>query len=104
MRAGTLDRSITIEQPTETADANGQAVQSWTTYLATRADWIPLTSNDRFKAAAVHAVEAGKFRIRYSQGVTEKMRIAFDGKYYKIIGLMEIERRRGLEIAVELWK
>lgn len=83
----------------------GQAVPTWSTLVSCRAEWVPMLAGERFRGG-VHAIEAGKFRIRYlsTVTVTEKMRVLFDGKYYKIVGMAEIDRRRGLELAVELWK
>lgn len=104
MRAGKFDRPIVIQQPAEAQTADGQDIQTWSTYHSCYAQWTPLLGNERFRAAGTHAVEAGKFVFRYKTGILPTMRVSFDSKFYKIVAVSEITRRRATELTVELWQ
>ena len=85
--AQSLNRKITIEQPTEARDANGMVTQSWTTYYQPMARIAPAIGREYFQAQQVSASQSVKFQIRYSNlasGITTKMRILYSGNYYDI--------------------
>lgn len=98
MRAGKLDRIITIERQTETVQPSGSVVSAWTAIATTRAE-IVKASADEFLTGFGEA-ERGTtiFRIRYSAGITTADRIMFDGIAHDIKEIVEIGRRRALEI------
>lgn len=104
MRVGKLDRPIVIESASLVQDGMGQEIQTWTTFHSCYARWQPMTGYERFKASGTHAVDTGKFTIRYKDGVLPTMRVSFDSKYYKITGIAEVPRRKATEITVELWQ
>lgn len=98
MRAGKLDRFITIERKSETVSDSGSVVAAWTEIATTRAE-IVKASADEFLTGFGEA-ERGTtvFRLRYRDGVTTADRIIFDGIAHDIKEIVEIGRRRGLEI------
>lgn len=104
MRTGQLDRPIVIESSSASQDAMGQDVLTWSTYHSCFARWQPMMGNERFRAGGTHAVEVGKFTIRYKEGILPTMRVSFNSKYYRIVGIAEIPRRKGTEVSVELWQ
>ncbi len=101
MLAGKLDRFITIEQPTESITAQGEVTQAWATLASVWAQYQPLNSTERFAGDAARGVFSAKFNIRYRSDVTEKMRIYFNARRYRILGINEIGRREGLQIISE---
>jgi SPP1 family predicted phage head-tail adaptor len=98
MRAGKLDRIINIERKSETVSDSGSVVAAWTEIAKTRAE-IVNASADEFLTGFGEA-ERGTtiFRIRYRAGITTADRIKFDGTAHDIKEIIEIGRRRGLEI------
>ena len=104
MKSGELDRPITIQQSSDTQDDAGQEVQSWSTFINCHAKWKPMISNERFRQNSLHGLDAGRFEIRYLSGLNNKMRILFNGNYYKILSITEIPRRKGYEIEVQSWQ
>jgi SPP1 family predicted phage head-tail adaptor len=99
MRAGALRHTLVIEQPTETRDAHGQAVQTWTTFATVPGSLEPLNGREIFAAAQVQAEITARARIRYLDGVTPKMRIAFESKIYAITAVIDRDlRHRELEL------
>lgn len=98
MRAGDLDRQITIEVPTETPNAIGEPIQSWAAFATVWAKVGPVRGRERFTADQVAAEADTTFRIRWLAGVTEKMRVSYDGRLYDITYIAELGRRDGLDL------
>lgn len=85
MKIGKFDRRITIEQPTETRNAANEKVKkSWSTFKSAYAEIVDQRGDEKFAAAQTSAQMARIFRVRYTTGITEQMRIQFDGKVYNI--------------------
>ena len=97
MRAGRLDRRITIEQPTAAVNTFGEPVQTWAD-LATVWASVRAKSGREFFAGGEQATADTVFRIRYRSDVTRVMRISYGGAVYDITAIAEIGRREGLEI------
>lgn len=98
MRAGKLDRRITIEQAAYSQDDFGQEQPVWTTFAERAAQRMDMKGTERFAANQVMATITATFRIRYLPGLKPTMRIVHEGKTYDITGIAELGRRRGLEI------
>lgn len=98
MRAGTLDRQITIEASAVVQDAYGDPVESWMLLATVWAQVLPLRGSERFQAQQIDAELTTRFRIRYRDDVTPLMRVAHDGDRYEIEAVIEIGRREGLEL------
>ena len=98
MRAGRLDRLITIGEFTSVQDSYGQEIETWPEFATVWAEKIDIKARERFAAQQDIAEETTRFRIRWLAGVTPKMRIQHDGKTYDIEGIAELGRRAGLEI------
>jgi SPP1 family predicted phage head-tail adaptor len=98
-RAGALRHALTIEQATETRDAHGQALATWSTFATVPGSLEPLTGREVFAAAQVQAEVTARARIRYLEGVTAKMRISFESKIYAITAVIDRElKHRELEL------
>ncbi len=98
MRAGDLDRLITIEQPTESVDAYGAPTQTWATLAQVWAQVKPVRGSEYFAAQQMNARVDAVFRVRYRTDLTTKMRISYNSETYDIQGIIEIGRREGLEL------
>jgi len=99
MRAGKLDRQITIQRLTVTLDEYRVPVETWSDVAAVRAQIIQ-QSTDEYLRGAQGAVDeiAVVFRVRWIEDITTADRIAFDGENYNIRELKPIGRRKGLDI------
>lgn len=102
MRAGSLDRRITIQRFTETRDGFNSPVQTWADHAANLPAAVEhIRDGERWAAQEVGASVAMRFRIRYSSQVADvnpKDRVIYAGKTYDIAAVKEIGRREGLEI------
>ena len=98
MRAGNMDRRITIEKNTTTRSDSGAEVESWSTLATVWAEVRAVGGGERFRGAHIVAEATTSFVIRHRTDVTEKMRIQFDGDDYDIHVISEIGLREGLVI------
>jgi len=102
MRAGKLDRAITIERATQPVAASGAVSATWPPVATVRAE-IVNQSTAEFLAGYGEGERATiVFRIRYLAGITTADRITFDGSHYNLREIVEIGRRRGLELRAEI--
>jgi SPP1 family predicted phage head-tail adaptor len=99
MRAGKLDRLITIERQNETVAPSGAVSSTWTPIgQPVRAEIVNQSATE-FLAGHGEA-ERGTviFRIRFLAGITTADRIIFNGMAHDLEEIVEIGRRRGLEL------
>jgi SPP1 family predicted phage head-tail adaptor len=84
MQAGKLRNYITIEQPTEAFDSNGELILTWSTFAEVWAEILPLIGREFYSARQVNAELTGKIRLRFIKGITAKMRVLYENKTYEI--------------------
>ncbi|MVA47331.1 phage head closure protein [Agrobacterium vitis] len=99
MRAGKLDRRITLLRETETGrDALNQPILEW---VAIKTVWARKTVNkgtETVQAEQMGGTRPLTFQIRYRPGLSIKDRVQYDGALYEIKDFREIGRRVGLDI------
>lgn len=101
MKAGELNRRITIERATYTVNDLNEHVPTWATLTTVWASKKDVSDSERIAAAEVRAAITTRFQIRHSRKVadlTAKDRISFQGNVYEIFSVKEIWRNTGLEI------
>lgn len=83
--SGTLRHRVTIEQSTLTADGLGGGQRTYSTFLGPV--WAGLfieRGGERDTDGAIRAQYPVRWTIRYQPGVTEQMRVNWNGTYYPI--------------------
>jgi head-tail adaptor len=114
MRAGRLDRQITIQRRTLTYSDSGEPQESWAPVVSRRsASVAPLQGDERSSAAQWIAKEQVEFRIRWSASVSDISpldRVVYPTQsadspdvpvtraIFDIMAVHEIGRREGLQI------
>jgi head-tail adaptor len=114
MRAGRLDRRVTIQRKTETPSASGQPIESWANLSARRwASYSPLGGDERFADPQYAGKQQVEWGIRWSAdvaGLRPLDRIvypALEGSplpepdhsaIFDIVAVHEIGRREGLRV------
>ena len=98
IRAGQLDRRITLQHETESQDATGEPIKTWAAVDTVWAQYVPLRGAELFGAKQLRAEADSKFRIRYRSDVTPENRIVWGGRNWDIVSVSEIGRQEGLDI------
>ena len=100
IRAGKLDRQITLERKSETVSDSGAVVSAWAEIATVRAELVQQTADEYLSGYG--AAEQGNliFRIRYLAGITTADRVTYQGAAYDLDQIAELGRRRGLELRV----
>lgn len=98
--AGKLQHQIAIEREVETVSPAGHVRKTWAPIATVRAE-VKNLSSDEFLAGFGDADrQSAVFVIRWVPGVeiTSADRIQHNGRTYNIKGVIEIGRKRGLEL------
>lgn len=100
MQAGRLRHYMTIQQPTEAEDANGEIIQTWSTFANVWAEILPLVGKEYWASKQVIAEATGKIRLRYIANITAKMRALFGNRILNFVGPPINIEERNIEIVI----
>lgn len=101
MRAGLLDRTITVERVVTAQTGTGAVAETWTTLATLRTQLVQTSVEDFVRAYGSSTEAVIIFRTRYLSGVTLADRVSYGGTAFRIKDIKEIGRRRGLELRCE---
>lgn len=99
---GRLDRRITILQATTEKDDYNADVETWSTFKTVWAEVVDSAGAEVVQADQPTAVRTTTFTIRWIEGVTETMRVVFDGQLYNVVSIQRPDRKRTLILKTEL--
>lgn len=103
INVGAMDRLVTIEEPTqETSDVLKSKTITWTNF---KQAWAAVKSQPKgeiTEATQKVGVTQYRFTMRYIPGVTLKMRINYNSKYYYILGVEDRGRNESMVLVTEL--
>lgn len=100
MRAGRLNKRVTIQKLVEAADGYGDVTETATTNVATVwASVEPLTGREFIEAKAYSADVTHRVRMRYLSGITSKHQLRLGTRRLNIEAVINVgERNRELEL------
>lgn len=98
IKAGKLDRQITIVREAETVAASGAVSKDWAPVTTTRAELVQRRADEYLTGFGEAEAGGVVFRLRYLAGISAADRVVFDGVSYDIDEIAELGRRRGLEL------
>lgn len=110
MRAGRLDRRITIESHTQAQDAYGGVTDSWATLVTNLpAEVLAQSGSEPFQSEQHVYRTFKKFRIRWRTDVKIRDRVKYTRdrtgsdvtEIYNIVDIIELGRREGLMLVAE---
>ncbi len=101
MRAGKLDRVITIARAATSVDAYGVPSSTWGTVYRLRAAVIEATANELIRDHGASTERRLKFRTWWRPGISVADRLTFDGAAFNIVAVEEVERSRELILTAE---
>ena len=93
MRAGKLDRRITIRRYTTTRNDFGEDIRAWSDVATVWAQQRPNRGAERFAAQQIVGSRVLTFHIRYRADLTTADRIYYNDREYNIVDVREIGRR-----------
>lgn len=98
MRAGSLDRRVTIQARTLTSDAQGQQIETWSDVATVWGRRLDLRGREFIAAETKQGEATCTFEVRYRSDVTVLNRLVCEGRTYDIVHVAEIGRRQALQI------
>lgn len=103
MRAGSLDRRVTIESKTVTRDDYGAELVTWSTFAEVWAEVRDVNAAEKVVDQIRTLTRLTMVKTRYVSGVTSDMRIRVngEGRLLAITSMAQIGRRLGWSFACE---
>jgi SPP1 family predicted phage head-tail adaptor len=99
MRAGDLDRRITIQREEVVGDDGyGNVLTDWVDYAERWASFTQSGGREFFAQAMIQSERRVVFRCRWVEDVTPSYRVVCDGVLYNIEEARRIGRKIGLEL------
>jgi SPP1 family predicted phage head-tail adaptor len=104
MRAGSLRYKVSLQQPSEVQDDEGQPIPSWPEVAALWANIRYLSGAEAIRAGAVASTSRVSIQIRKRAGVLPTMRIVdAQGVVYRIEGVLpDMQHRDRINIVCEV--
>jgi SPP1 family predicted phage head-tail adaptor len=96
--AGSLDRVIRLQRAVETIDDAGQVSSAWSDLATVRAQVVQDEAIETPNADAIRSEKKITVRVWWRQSFTVVDRILFDGRSYDVRQVLEVGRRRFLEL------
>lgn len=95
-----MDTLAVVQTPTESANAIGEPILTWSTFATRWIAILPLTGNEQMTAMASEGSITHRVRMRYTPGLKPKMRVVADGRTFEIMSAVERGRREEHELMV----
>jgi SPP1 family predicted phage head-tail adaptor len=99
--SGDMNRRVTLQRATTSANSFNELLEGWTTLAEVWASLKDVSAAEAFRAQEVGAQLTTRFRIRHSEDVaslTPKDRLVYGNATYQVTGVRENKRNRWIEI------
>lgn len=101
MRAGRLDRRITLQVVTRARDASGSWTESWANVATDPVVWAgkrDTLGSERVQSGAETSTADAVFVLRWRNDITTSHRVLEGALAWDVVALAELGRRDGLEL------
>lgn len=98
MDAGRLRERVTVQQASESRNALGETVLSWSTYAERWASVEGVSAREALTLGQNEITITHKVQMRYLDGLTQRMRLQWRGRTLEIVSLLEHENRSRHEL------
>jgi SPP1 family predicted phage head-tail adaptor len=98
MKAGALDRRVTLQRKTIVQDDYGEEEEVWTDLATVSAQVVQQSGREFLAAEQIQAEMRVLFRIRWFEGLTVLDRVSYGGRLHNIQEVKELGRREGVEL------
>jgi SPP1 family predicted phage head-tail adaptor len=93
-----MDQLAVVQTPTESANAIGEPILTWSTFATRWIAILPLSGNEQITALANEGNVTHRIRMRYTAGIKPKMRLVSEGRTFEIMSVVERGRREEHEL------
>jgi len=93
-----MDNLAVVQTPTESANAIGEPILTWSTFATRWIAILPLSGNEQITALANEGNVTHRIRMRYTAGIKPKMRLVSEGRTFEIMSVVERGRREEHEL------
>jgi SPP1 family predicted phage head-tail adaptor len=93
-----MDHLAVVQTPTESANAIGEPILTWSTFATRWVAILPLSGNEQITALANEGNVTHRIRMRYTAGIKPKMRLVSEGRTFEIMSVVERGRREEHEL------
>ena len=108
IRAGDLDRLVTVQTEIEVKDSVGHVKKEWKNLGANMpCRVLPYRGKEKFSEEQSDrelSFQINKFLIRWIPGIDKKSSLLYDGERWDILSTAEYGKREGIEIVAEIIK
>lgn len=101
MRAGQLDRVVTLQRLAVSVSAAGTVTYAWADFASVRAELVSVGHAETATAFGEQDTAALALVIRFRADITSADRLIYAGEAFNIVVINEIGRRRGLELTCQ---
>jgi len=91
VRGGTLNKRLQIDSRVENQDEVGEPIVTWTPFATVWAAIEPQRGREFTTEQQPHAQGDVRIRIRYLQGVEERMRASYGSTVYDIQAVLDLK-------------
>lgn len=100
LKVGAMRQRCTVQQVTETQDASGQPVVTWSNYVVDEpCQFIPTGGTETMRGRQLEAATKAIFRVRFRSGYQPEMRVVYGSTNYGITYVNQVD---GLRRYIEL--
>jgi len=101
MNPGELRERVVIQSPSEAVNSLGETVLSWGTFAERWASVEGVSAREALAAGQMDVTISHKVKMRYLDGLTQKMRILWRGRTLEIVSLLEHMNRSVHELVCQ---
>ena len=98
MDAGKLRERVTVQQASESRNALGETVLSWSTFAERWASVEGVSAREALTLGQNEITITHKVQMRYLSGLTQRMRLQWRGRTLEIVSLLEHDNRSRHEL------
>ena len=90
---GKMRHQVLLQQPTNTTDAGGGAVKTWSTVDTMFASIKPVSGSEKYRQGKVQELETHHITVRYRTGIGTNYRVQYQSRNFNIKHIRNIEER-----------
>lgn len=93
INAGRLRERVTVQQASESRNALGETLLSWSTFADRWASVEGVSAREALSAGQQDVTITHRVRMRYVSGMTQNMRIVWRSRTLNVVSLLEYDNR-----------